>query len=127
MDVFEDSWQGAQKRMKASWENLWDTLIDSEGFKKILNVGSTIVDNIAKAFSGLGGMGGIFSGGILGFLTSTLGALFTPQISNAVNNALINVGSILPGGRKRAEQRRINVIDSMINTIMDEGQTPYMT
>jgi hypothetical protein len=36
--------------MKASWENLWDTLLDSEGFKKILNVGSTIVDGFAKAF-----------------------------------------------------------------------------
>jgi hypothetical protein len=50
MDIFEDSWQGAQKKMKASWEGLWDTMLDSEGFKKILNVGSTIVDSITKAF-----------------------------------------------------------------------------
>jgi len=62
--------------MKASWENLWDTLIDSEGFKKVLNIGSTIVDNVAKAFTGLGGMGGIFSGGVLGFSGSLLGNLF---------------------------------------------------
>jgi hypothetical protein len=37
-------------------------------------------------------MGGIFSGGILGLITSSLGTLFTPQISHGVDSLLYNMG-----------------------------------
>jgi hypothetical protein len=89
--------------MKASWESLWDTLIDSEGFKKILNIGSTIVDGISKSLQGLGGMGGIFSGGALGFIGSGLGTIFKNSIATATDNAIFNIKSLFPSGRAAAE------------------------
>jgi hypothetical protein len=54
-------------------EGLWDTLIDSESFKSILNIGSTIVDGITKAITGLGGASGVLHslGGIVGTVFNT--------------------------------------------------------
>jgi len=57
--------------MKASWETMWDSLIDSDSFKKILNIGSTIVESLGKAFAGLGG-----TGGVLGSAFSIFGNVF---------------------------------------------------
>jgi hypothetical protein len=54
-------------------EGMWDALIESDSFKSLLNLGSTIVDSITKAIEGLGGTTGIIHtlGGILGNVFNT--------------------------------------------------------
>jgi hypothetical protein len=59
--------------MRASMENVWDTLIDSDSFKSLLNIGSTIIDGINSALTGIGGGSGVLTtaAGIFGTVFKT--------------------------------------------------------
>jgi hypothetical protein len=75
-EIYADSWEAAQKRVKASMEGLYDNLINSESFKTLLNMGSMIVDTLSEAVAGLGG-----GGGVLAVAAGVFGNVFKSQIS----------------------------------------------
>jgi hypothetical protein len=72
-EIYADSWEAASERMRASMESVWDTLIDSDSFKSLLNIGSTILDGINSALAGIGGGSGVLAtaAGIFGTVFKT--------------------------------------------------------
>lgn len=120
-NIYADSWEAAQKRMKASWETMWDSLIDSDSFKKILNIGATIVESIGHAFAGLGG-----TGGVLGSAFSIFGNLFKDQLSSAVGDGIYNLTHMTPKARNTMMNERIQTVQNMANTIRDPSYNPNM-
>jgi hypothetical protein len=59
--------------MKASWEGLWDNLIDSEGMSDVLDKLSSFADILTTITTGMGGAKGALSSFSALFLK-----LFTP-------------------------------------------------
>lgn len=60
-DIYADSWEAAQKRVKASAEALYQSLIDDEFFINLLDGASKFLDFIKQAIDGLGGMKGLLA------------------------------------------------------------------
>ena len=60
-EKYAASWEGANKRVKASWETLYSQIIDDKFFIKLANTLADIVDFIAEAVKGLGGVPGVLS------------------------------------------------------------------
>ena len=57
--IFEESWQGASKRLKASWEGLYDEVLDDELFIKMTDNVAELVDGVSDLVDALGGLKGI--------------------------------------------------------------------
>jgi hypothetical protein len=60
-DIYAESWEAAQKRVKASAEALYQSLIDDEFFINLLDGASKFLDFIKQAIDGLGGMKGLLA------------------------------------------------------------------
>lgn len=61
-EKYADSWEGANKRIKASWETLYSQIINDDFFIKLANVTADIINAITKIVDGVGGMKGIIAG-----------------------------------------------------------------
>ena len=119
-EIYADSWEAAQKRMKASMEGVYDNLINSESFKDLLNIGASIVDGINKSLiSGLGGGAGIFA-----TVAGIFGNVFKNQLSSSLSNTFYTLQQMLPKQREEAEARRDKTLNSMLNSIRDPITTP---
>ena len=57
--IFEESWQGASKRLKASWEGLYSEIIDDDFFIKMTDSVAELVDGVTDLVDALGGLKGI--------------------------------------------------------------------
>ena len=120
-DIYAESWDAASKRMRASMESVWDTLIDSDSFKKVLNIGSTIADGINEALTGIGGGGGLLSTAL-----GVVGTVFKTQISQTLTDAMHTVTHLTPKAMQAERDKRSQTIDKMIATVNQPGFTPYM-
>ena len=52
-DIYAESWEAASNRVRASWEGLWDSFINSDSFISALDGLSTIIDsmdNLIKSY-----------------------------------------------------------------------------
>lgn len=88
--IYEKSWQAASKRVRASTEGIWDSLINSDGFVTALDGFSSLLDMVESLVDSLGGATGVLSlfGGILA-------KTFTPHISQALREGLDSTSRFL--------------------------------
>lgn len=110
-DIFADSWEAAQNRMRASWEGLWDSLVDSDSFKQLLNMGSTLVEGLTTFVNSIGGATGVLSSSL-----GLVGTVFKSEIASTLTDAAFSVSQIF-GGRNREIQKREQTINEMADTI----------
>lgn len=110
-DIFADSWEAAQNRMRASWEGLWDSLIDSDGFKQLLNIGSTLVEGLTTFVDSIGGATGVLSSSL-----GLVGTVFKSEIASSLTDAAFSVKQIF-GGRNREIEARQNTLNEMAGVL----------
>ena len=60
-NIYAESWEAARDRVKASWENVADSLIDEQLFIDADNVVTPVLNFIAEISDGLGGLKGLIS------------------------------------------------------------------
>lgn len=89
--IYEESWEAANKRLKASFESLYTDLIDDKFFIKLTDFLSDMVDGIDLFIDKIGGVKPLLLG-ILSIIASTLSSKIQPAIDNAINNIKILVG-----------------------------------
>jgi hypothetical protein len=94
--IFAESWQAASNRVRASFEGLWDSLINSDSFITILDGFSSIINLVEKMVDGLGG-----AGGTLAMFGGILTKVFTPQIAQSVGSMASSIRQLSPKARER--------------------------
>ena len=115
-DIYAESWQAAAKRVRASWEDLWGSLIDDKAFISILNTLSKIVDGFDLIIDSAGGLGGVISS--LGLIFSQV---FQKQILSSITNASYSLKSWTESGRESIRQEK----SAKINRILQlQGKAP---
>lgn len=81
-DIYAESWEAARKRVKASAEDIYDSLINEDFFIGFDNNVSIVLDRTADIVDGMGGMGGAIT---------TLGSVFFNVFQEKLINSLINL------------------------------------
>lgn len=82
-DVYAKSWEAAKKRVKASLEELYTTLIDDKFFIGLTDTLSKVISLVTTLAKGMGGVSGI-----LMFVANILMTKFAPQITMALNSGI---------------------------------------
>ena len=106
-EIYEKSWEASSKRVRASMETIFSTVISdqffiglNDGFAKFLE----IINNVIK---GLGGMRGLLLG-----LGGVLGQVFQPQITQGLYNFGIGLADLFTGGRT-SENARFSAVSNL--------------
>jgi hypothetical protein len=94
--IFAESWQAASNRVRASFEGLWDSLINSDSFITVLDGFASIIGLVEKLVDGLGG-----AGGTLAMFGGILGKVFTPQIAQSVGEITMGIRQLSPKAREK--------------------------
>lgn len=89
-DIYAKSWEAAKKRVKASLEELYTTLIDDKFFIGLTDTLGKVINLVTTLAKGMGGVSGI-----LMFIANILMTKFAPQITNAFNGAIQKISSFL--------------------------------
>lgn len=96
-NIYAESWEAARDRVKASWENVADSLIDDQFFIDADNVVTPILNFIAEITDGLGGLKGLIS--LIGTL---LLSNYGPKIAEGMSTMYSYILNISGEEAKRA-------------------------
>ena len=97
-DIYAESWEASQKRVKASLQSIYQALIDDKFFIAMNNGFAEMLDGLNNFIKGIGGLKGVLI---------SLGALFLNYISDkimpAVENLKISLITMFQSPEKQAK------------------------
>lgn len=109
-EIYEESWEAARKRVKASLEGLYDSLINDESFIDLLNIIEKVVSGVENLVDSIGGFGSVVSG--LGIIFMKV---FQSQISDSLTNASYSLMSWTEKGRQKIREEKKDEIQKIID------------
>lgn len=118
-DIYAESWEAANKRVKAAAQGIYDELLNDKFFIGLNNSLAGILEGINKFIKSLGGIPGIL--GLLGTVATTV---FKDQIALSIDNAIHNLAVFSGVAQDKAKQMQndmIQVIESMNSSGMASG------
>ena len=111
-EIYEESWEAANKRLRASMEDLWADLIDDEAFIDVINALEKIVSAVDMIAESLGGFKGVLL---------TTGTLFTrvfqKQIAKSLVDATYSMKTWTKAGRESINQERIKETQGIMSQL----------
>lgn len=108
--IYEESWEAANKRLRASFESLYTDLVNDKFFIKFTDFLSDMVDGVDSFIDKIGGVKTVIIG-ILSIVTNLLSSRIQPAIDNIINNIQIMVG-----GANKVYGKIRNEMNEQINT-----------
>lgn len=114
--IYAESWEAASNRVRASWEGLWDTMINSDSMITMLDGLSGIIKAMDTLTTSMGGAGGVLTS-FLGIATK----LFAPKLSQGLRDTAYNV-AMLFGGEKKIKEARNATLDRALKTLDTDGE-----
>lgn len=112
--IYEESWEAANKRLKASFQGLYTDLIDDKFFIKFTDFLSDMVDSADSFIDKIGGLKTLLIG-ILGIVGQTLSSKITPMLDSLINNI-----KILTGGSSKVYGKIRDEMNTKISSVIDE-------
>lgn len=109
--IYEESWEAANKRLKASFESLYTDLVDDKFFIKFTNFLSDMVDGVDSFIDKIGGLKPLLIG-LLSLVGQSLSAKIQPALNEAVNNI-----RILTGGSDKVYAKMRGQLNEQIETV----------
>ena len=113
--IYAESWEAASNRVRASWEGLWDSFINSDsfitaldGFSKIIGAMDTLISSMGGGGSALAAFGGILT------------KVFKPQLTKTIADTAYNLKMMMPGAQRKVEEQRSSILGSMQKAITEE-------
>lgn len=89
--IYEESWEAANKRLKASFQGLYQDLIDDKFFIKLTDFLADTVDGVDSFIDKIGGLKPVLIG-ILTIVEQSLASKIEPALRNVISNIQILVG-----------------------------------
>lgn len=108
-DIYAESWEAAQKRVRAAAQAIYSDLIDDDFFITILNGFEKILQEVDIFIDSMGGLKGAIS--IVG---AALMTVFNKDIATNLDNMIYSISMMTSTGRAKVEGRRQEAIDSLI-------------
>lgn len=115
-DIYAESWEAASDRVRASFENIYNKIVDDDFFIGTLDMISNIVDGVGFLIDSLGGLSGVLS---------TVGVIFTKVFSNqlatSIDNMAYNTKNFFDGG-KAVRKERTNEIQKILDDFRNNDE-----
>ena len=129
-EIYADSWEAAEKRVRAAAENIYDSLLDDEFFIKLTNAFAIFLEGLGGFVDGFGGMEGVLSM-IGGFITQKL-AKEAPAALNTIKQNLMQIVGQAHQIANQEQQDNISWLNNEAKTSMTtfkegEGSLAYAT
>lgn len=110
-DIYAESWEAANDRMQASFENLWNKLIDDEAFIGLFDLIGNITDGVGYLVDRLGGLKGVLT-----TVGSILMRVFSKQISSSISAIGYNIRNFVDGGQS-VRKSRLEEMEKMLQDV----------
>ena len=101
--IYEESWEAANNRLRTSFESLWDNLINSDSFITLIDGLSGIVDMITTITKSLGG-----GGGVLSMLSAGLMKVYSKDIARGIENISYSIKNMFGKNNKNSLPQQLN-------------------
>ena len=120
VDIYAESWEAAQDRVRAAAEAIYSDLLNDEAFIDILNIVEdflTLIDNIIDSVGGLQG--------VLTNVGAILLKVFSSQMSQSITNMAYGFQMMTKAGRQKIQDEKTDFINNAVNSIqVDNTATP---
>ena len=100
-DIYAESWEAARDRVRASAEDIYDSLINPDFFIKLDDSISPILTTFATMMDALGGMSGALSA-----LSLAMNKVYGDRMAQSIRNMANNIGLITNNDRERGRLLR---------------------
>lgn len=106
-DIYAESWLAARDRVKASLENIYDSIVNDQFFIQLDNIGTPILNGIAYIVDALGGASG---------LLNTIGAIvltkYGPQVSQWLSKTYTDIKTIMGLEQESAKNLQATAVEA---------------
>lgn len=109
-DIYAESWEAANKRVRAAAEDIYSSLFESDTFIDFANGLTIVLERIDDIIDGAGGLFGVLNSLFL-ITTSLMG----PKITQGLRDAAYNIGIITNKEVERTNALRIQGIQTSRN------------
>ena len=107
-DIYAESWEAAQDRVRAAAEGLFDSLIDEDFFIGLLNGLEDVLTFIEKTVDAVGGLKGV-----LAAVSVVMTKMFSEQMAQGLRNMAHNIYMSTEGGRQAMADEKLNQMRQM--------------
>lgn len=108
-DIFMESTEAHLQQLKTQWEDLYDSLLDTQDINKVVDGLTNILDKITDIVDVAGGLKGLFSG-----IVGLIGTTFSKQIANAFSPMISNMS---------AAKQNAQVLEQLLANINYQAKT----
>lgn len=118
-EIYANSWEAAEDRVRAAAEDIYDSLINPEFFVELDNVLTPVLTTIADLIDAFGGFPGLLANA-----SFWLSKLFAPQIAQTAKNMVYNIKQAT--GIEQKDQRKLkeDFTDAAARMFDDVAGTP---
>lgn len=117
-DIYAESWEAAQKRVRAAAEEIYSSLLDDKFFIQLNNGFAGFLNIVQDTIDGLGGLKGVL------LLVGTVATkIFGQDLANSIAKMTSNFQLAMQGGQKYVEQQRQQANELLINKANLDGTT----
>ena len=118
-DIYAESWEAAQKRVKAALEDIFGKIIDDKFFIELTNTIAKAVGGVSKLIDALGGVKGLLLA-----ISALITKAFSQQLSQGLTNLAYTIKMSTKSGRESVAKERQNQINNLSRiTASDEYST----
>ena len=118
-EIYAESWEAAQKRVRAAWEAIWNDLINDDFFITLLNGAEDALHAIDDVIDSMGGLRGVIL-----LVGTALTTVFSQEIAGEINRLAGNI-RIMTGAAKenstQLKQDASNQIRKMTSDSVDSS------
>ncbi|MBO7536416.1 MAG: phage tail tape measure protein, partial [Bacilli bacterium] len=106
-DIYAESWEAAQKRVKAAAQSIYQDLLNDDFFITLLNTFAKIISGIDSVIDSMGGLKGVLWG--IGALISQV---YSESMAKGIDNMIFNIQRGTDAFKAQQEQFRQEAIDA---------------
>ena len=117
-DIYAESWEAAQKRVKASAESVYNAILNDKFFIDLNNNFAKLLDGVKTFIDGMGGVQGVLLS-----LGAIVTRVFQKQIAESLSNVAFSLKMMTKSGQEAQLAQKQKVNDLLIEGARDLGTT----
>ena len=113
-DIYAESWEAAQKRVKAAAQSIYQDLLNDDFFITLLNTFAKIISGIDSIIDSMGGLKGVLWG-----VGALLSQVYGESMARSIDNMIFNIQRGTEAFKAQQEQFRQEAINSAMKVNAD--------